>query len=67
MADDNSANTIFGLASAFVLSNIPPEWLLTVDKLIYGAIAALIAGFLHKAGGWIWSSLKRKITHDPQD
>ncbi len=52
--------TIAGLVSAAVLSNLP-EWVLPFgEKLLYGAVFALVTGFAYAAGGWVWSRLVRK-------
>ncbi len=60
---DNSSNseaTVYGLVSAAVLSNIPPELMTYGEKLIYGAVLALITGFTYAAGGWAWNKLLKK-------
>ncbi len=60
---DNSSNsgaTIYGLASAAILSNLPAEWMSYGEKLIYGAVLALITGFTYAAGGWAWNKLLKK-------
>ncbi len=60
MSTHSSDATIYGLISAAVLGNVPTEWLSYGEKLLYGAVLALITGFLYKAGGWVWDRLLRK-------
>ncbi len=53
--------TVFGLVSAAVLSNVP-DWVLPLgDKLLYGALLALITGFTYKAGGYVWDRFIRSF------
>ena len=49
--------TIYGLISAAILSNIPPWVLNTGEKLLYGALLALLSGFMYKAGGFFWDAV----------
>ncbi len=54
----NNEVTIAGLVTWAVL--VPAEWLTYGEKLLYGAVLALITGFTYKAGGWVWDRLLKK-------
>ncbi len=60
MTTDTQGATVAGLAWAAVLSNLPPEWLSYGERLLYGAVLALITGFTYAAGGWVWNRIIRK-------
>ncbi len=54
MQTEDKSATVYGLVSAFVLSNIPPEWVSFGWKLAAGTLLAVASGFAYKLGEWAW-------------